>query len=154
MKLAYTHDHHHSAGFEWDRRGQKEWLTGIFDSPAVKVASGCTPKIRDHVESELVSEGWALNVKLEHSHRITVLAKKNELAFHLQTGNISRVPYDFLKFQYLFLSGQIAVAAIALPTQKAAKVIGSNIANADRIIKELELFSRVITVPILVIAFE
>jgi len=67
---------------------------------------------------------------------------------------MSRAPYDLLKLQYLFQSNRIEVAAIALPTKDAAKVIGDNIANAERVISELELFSRVITVPILVVAFE
>ena len=51
-------------------------------------------------------------------------------------------------------SERIEAAALALPTKEAAKVIGDNIANAERVIKELELFDRVITVPILVVAFE
>ena len=42
---------------------------------------------------------------------------------------------------------------MALPTQEAARVIGDNVANAERVVRELELFDRVITVPILVVAF-
>ena len=79
---------------------------------------------------------------------------KDDLAFQLQTGNMSRAPYDLLKLQYLFQSGKIEAAALALPTKEAAKEIGDNIANAERVIKELQLFDRVITVPILVVAFE
>jgi len=67
---------------------------------------------------------------------------------------MSRAPYDLLKLQYLFQSERIEAAALALPTKKAAKIIGDNIANAERVIKELELFDRVITVPILVVVFE
>jgi hypothetical protein len=79
---------------------------------------------------------------------------QDDLAFQLQTGNMSRAPYDLLKLQYLFQSKKIQAAGIALPTREAAKIIGDNIANAERVIKELELFDRVITVPILVVAFE
>ena len=67
---------------------------------------------------------------------------------------MSRAPYDLLKMQYLFQSQRIEAAALALPTKQAAKVFGDNIANAERVINELQLFDRVITVPILVIAFE
>jgi len=79
---------------------------------------------------------------------------KDDLAFQLQTGNMSRAPYDLLKLQYLFQSQKIEAAALALPTKEAAKIIGDNIANAERVIRELQLFDRVITVPILVVAFE
>lgn len=154
MKLAYTYDDHHSAGAEWERRDLKEWLTDVFEAPAIKIEPRCTPAIREHVEAEFLNEGWALNVDLDQSHRLKVFAQKDDLAFQLQTGNMSRAPYDLLKMQYLFQSQRIEAAALALPTKEAAKLIGDNIANAERVINELQLFDRVIAVPILVIAFE
>jgi len=154
MKLAYTYDDHHSAGAEWEQRDLKEWLTDIFEAPAVKIAPRRTPEIRKHVETEFLNEGWALDVKLDQAHRISVFAMQDDLAFQLQTGNMSRAPYDLLKLQYLFQSQKIEAAGLALPTKEAAKIIGDNVANAERVIKELELFDRVITVPILVVAFE
>lgn len=154
MKLAYTYEDHHSAGAEWNRRDLKEWLTDVFEAPAVKIAPRCTPEIRKHVETEFLKEGWALNVNLDQAHGLSVFAMQDDLAFQLQTGNMSRAPYDLLKLQYLFQSQKIEAAGIALPTREAAKIIGDNIANAERVIKELELFDRVITVPILVVAFE
>lgn len=154
MKLAYTYEAHHSAGAEWDRRDLKEWLTDVFEAPSVKIATRCTPEIRKHVESEFLKEGWALNVHIDRAHGLSVFAMQDDLAFQLQTGNMSRAPYDLLKLQYQFQSKKIQAAGIALPTREAAKTIGDNIANAERVIKELELFDRVITVPILVVAFE
>lgn len=154
MKLAYTYDNHHSAGAEWEQRDLKEWLTDVFEVPAVRIAPRCTQAIRKHVETEFLNEGWALNVDLDQEHRLKVFAMKDDLAFQLQTGNMSRAPYDLLKMQYLFQSQRIEAAALALPTKNAAKTIGDNLANAERIINELELFDRVITVPILVVAFE
>lgn len=154
MKLAYTYKDHHSAGAEWERRDLEEWLTDVFEAPAVKIEPRCTPQIRKHVETEFLNEGWALNVNLDQAHGLRVFAMQDDLAFQLQTGNMSRAPYDLLKLQYLFQSERIEAAALALPTKEAAKVIGDNIANAERVIKELQLFDRVITVPILVVAFQ
>ncbi|MDX8355660.1 restriction endonuclease [Cognatiyoonia sp. IB215182] len=154
MKLAYTYDNHHSSGAEWERRELKEWLTDVFEAPAVKIEPRCTSAVRKHVENEFLNEGWALNVNLDKSSGLSVFAMRDDLAFQLQTGNMSRAPYDLLKLQYLFQSGRIEAAALGLPRKEAAKIIGDNIANAERVIKELELFDRVITVPILVVAFE
>ena len=154
MKLAYTYDDHHSAGAEWDRRDLKEWLTDVFEAPAIKIERGCTPNIRKHVETEFLNEGWALNVNLDQRYGLRVFAEKEDLAFQLQTGNMSRAPYDLLKMQYLFQNQRVEAAALALPTKEAAKIMGQNIANAERVINELELFDRVITVPTLVIGFE
>lgn len=154
MKVAYTYDDHHGAGAEWGRRDLRDWLTDVFDAPALKIAPRCTSEIRKYVEEKFVSEGWALDVRLDSDSGIKVFSMKGDLAFQLQTGNMSRAPYDLLKLQYLFQIQKIESAALALPTKEAAKIIGDNIANAERIIKELQLFDRVITVPILVIAFE
>lgn len=154
MKLAYTYDDHHSAGAEFEGRELKDWLTDVFEAPAVSIQPRCTPEIREHVESELLNEGWALRIKLDQDSALNVFAGKDDIAFQLQTGNMSRAPYDLLKLQYLFQAGRIELGVMALPTHDAAKAIGDNIAYAERVIKELQLFDRVITVPLLVIAFE
>lgn len=154
MKLAFTYDDHHQAGEEWEDRDLKEWLTDVFEAPTIKIEPKCTSAIREHIEQELLNEGWALNVRIDQELMLKVFAMKEDLAFQLQTGNMSRAPYDLLKLQHLFQSGKIEAAAIALPTQDAARTMGDNIANAERICRELKLFNRVITVPILVVAFE
>lgn len=154
MKFAYTYDDHHSAGLAWERRNLKDWLTDVFEAPDIGIEPRCTAAIRQHVETEFLQEGWALSVSLDQGLGLKVFAEKEDIAFQLQTGNMSRAPYDLLKLQYLFQSERIEAAALALPTQDAAKAIGSNIAYAERVIRELELFDRVITVPILVVAFE
>lgn len=154
MKLAYTYEDHHNAGSEWEKRDLKEWLTDVFEAPAIKIRKGCTSDIRAHVEHEFLNEGWALDVRLDSDSMIKVFSMKEDMAFQLQTGNMSRAPYDLLKLEYLYKSGRIETAALALPTQDAAKVMGDNIAYAERVIRELKLFDRVITLPLLVVAFE
>ncbi len=154
MKLAYIYEDHHDAGKIWSQNKFKTWLLSVFEAPTVRIGPRCTSKIRKHVEQEFLSEGWALDVQLNQEHRLTVFSMLDRLSFHLQTGNMSRAPYDLLKFQYLFQCGRIEAAALALPTKHAAGLIGDNIANADRVIKELKLFENVITVPILVVVFE
>ncbi|MXW22789.1 MAG: restriction endonuclease [Candidatus Dadabacteria bacterium] len=154
MKLAFTYGKHYNASVEWEQRGLRKWLTGIFEASTINITRGCTPHIREHVETEFLNEGWALGVKLNQDYGLEVTAEKEGLAFQLQTGNMSRAPYDLLKLQFLFQNGRIQAAALALPTKEAAREIGDNIANAERVIRELELFDRVITVPIFIIAFE
>lgn len=153
MKLAFTYEHH-NGGAEWQKRELDDWVTDIFEAPAIKLQAGCTSDIRQHVLREFEAEGWAQDVKIDQELNLTILALKDDLAFQLQTGNISRAPYDLLKLQHLHQSKKIEAAALALPTNAAAAKIGSNIANAERVIKELAVFDRVITVPIFVIAFE
>jgi len=153
MKLAYVYDHHNAVA-EWSKRELDEWVTDIFAAPKLRLAPKCTTGIRVHVEKEFQANGWALDVKVDQRLNLTMFALKDDMAFQLQTGNISRAPYDLLKFQYLFQAKKIECAALAVPTNAAAKKIASNVANAERIQKELEVFDRVITVPIMLVAFE
>lgn len=153
MKLSYIYDHHNAVS-EWTKRELIDWLSDIMVAPKIKLGAKCTSKIREHIEHEFESDGWALDVKVDPRLNLTVFAQKDDMAFQLQTGNISRAPYDLLKFQYLFQAKKIECAALAVPTNEASKKISSNVANAERIQKELEVFDRVITVPIMLIAFE
>jgi hypothetical protein len=153
MKLAFTHEHH-NASVVWSKRDLLDWVTDVFEVPSIALQPRCTPAIRRHVTNEFQSEGWAMDVRIDQELGLKVFAMKDDLGFQLQTGNMSRAPYDLLKLQYLFLSGKIEGAALAVPTKNGADKIGDNIANAERICRELILFDRVITVPILLIAFE
>lgn len=153
MKFAFSHNHH-NAEAEWIKRDALEWVTDVFEAPGIIIKPRCTTSIREHVLNEFQSEGWAQDVRIDQEVGLTVFAVKDDLAFQLQTGNMSRAPYDLLKLQYLYQSGKIKAGALAVPTKSCAYIMGDNIANAERIAKELQVFFHVITVPILLIAFE
>lgn len=153
MKFAYTYNHH-NADVIWTERDLLEWVTDVFEAPGITIKPKETAKIRDHVLNEFQSGGWAHDVKIDQELGLKMFAMKDDLAFQLQTGNMSRAPYDLLKLQYLYIANKIEGAALALPTKDCANRMGDNIANFERICKELSIFSRVITVPILLIAFE
>lgn len=152
MKFEFSYDHHHAEA-EWRQRDLYEWVTDTFEAPAIKLSPRCTIAVRSHVAEEFRKEGWALNVAIDQELRNTVFAMRDDLAFQIQTGNMSRAPYDLIKLEYLYQSRKIAAAAFALPTKLAASKIGSNVAHFERICKELTVFDRVISVPILLLAF-
>lgn len=153
MQLSQAYSHHNGRE-QWRDRELYEWLTDVFEKPDIQVGPGSTTTIRDHVKAELAAEGWPYDVKIDQNFDLTVFGVKDDLAFQLQTGNASRAPYDLLKLQHLFAARRIEAAALALPTKLAANRIGSNIASFERIMSELALFDRTITVPILLIGFE
>ena len=71
-----------------------------------------------------------------------------------QTGNVGRIYADILKLQTLNTRGNITAGIILIPQIKTAKELGSNMANYERLIRELPIFSQVITMPIVVIGFD
>jgi len=153
MRLVQVHNHHNGV-VEWEKRELYEWLTDVFVAPQIQLGRKCTPDIRAHVAGEFEKEGWALDVKLDQELGLTVFAMKDDMAFQLQTGNMSRAPYDLLKLEYLYRDGRIKCAALAVPTRAGAHAIGDNIANWERVSNELDLFRMVISIPMILIAFE
>lgn len=153
MKLAWIYNHNNGQT-EWERRELIDWLTDVFEAPGIRLKPGVTQDIRQHVRQEFEKEGWALSVKIDPDYDLTVFATRDDLAVQLQTGNMSRAPYDLLKLQLLKTTNRIEAAALVLPTKLGAAALGSNIAHADRVSNELKLFKHIITVPILLVAFE
>ncbi len=68
----------------------------------------------------------------------------------LQTGNMSRFYADLLKIETLFRNGSITAAIYVIPTKAFATKLGSNIANFERLVEELGIFSVTLSAPILV----
>ena len=153
MNFSHSYNHHNGVT-EWEGRELNDWLTDIFEAPQIKLREGCTKDIRAHVRLELEKEALAINVRIDQGLGLSVFAMKDDLAIHLQTGNMSRAPYDLLKLQHLYQSNRIKAAALAVPTKVAAQKLGSNVAYAERIQNELQLFQHIITVPIMLVAFE
>ena len=153
--MRYVEAYNHNNGeMEWNKRELFDWLTDVFEAPSIDVTKGSTALIRSHVRKQFDDEGWSGEVKIDSSFDLTVFSMKDDLAFHIQTGNVSRAAYDLLKMQFLFSAKKIEAGAIAVPSSLAAQRLGSNIANFNRVMNELSLFNRVISVPLLLISFE
>ena len=153
MRLAAAYSLH-GGEVEWQRRELYEWLTDLFEVPGIIIEPGCTGRIRAHLQGELTNAGWSSNVRIDASSDLTVTGRLRDMVFQIQTGNISRAIYDLVKFQYLYEQRRIETAALAVPTQQAAEIIGSNIAHAERLWKEVQLFNRLFAVPLLLVSFE
>ena len=145
---------HHNGETEWVKRELFEWLTDIFAEPSIDVCKGSTATIRAHIRNQFDNDGWTGEVRIDPAFDLTVFSIKQDLAFQIQTGNISRAMYDLLKIQYLYSAGKIEACALAVLSASAAQRLGSNIANFTRVMNELILFDRVISVPLLLISFE
>ena len=152
MEFVRSYSSHHGVD-EWKRRDMFDWATDLFAVPNIEVKYGCTSAIRSHLKDQLTDAGWAYNVRINAEYDLTVTGIYRDMGFQIQTGNIARAIYDLMKLQYLYHEKKIQTAAIAVPTKEAAALIGSNVAHDERLSGELELFDRIITVPLMLIAF-
>jgi hypothetical protein len=153
MKFVSAYSSHNGVA-EWQRRDLYDWMTDLFVAPEIEIKYGCTSAIRSHLRHELTIAGWSYNVRVDPDFDLTVTGIFRDTAFQIQTGNIARAIYDLVKLQYLYAGHRIQAAAIAVPTKSAAALIGSNVANAERLWGEVNLFDRIITVPLMLVAFE
>lgn len=120
----------------------------------VKVEHGASSVIKRDVMTHLKAKGWSAKVALHPDSGITITSVKGEVGLCLQTGNMGRMYADLLKLQALYLRGTIRSAILILPTTPCAKALGSNIADFDRLMRELPIFESAISAPIAVIGME
>ena len=132
---------------------QKEIVTAIA-AITIRPAVGAAAKMRDAFLVNLKGSGWSSEVFVSRDSDMTITSLKNGVGLCLQTGNMARIYADLIKLQAMYLDNSINSAAIVLPSHPLAKQLGSNIAQAKRLERELEILKKAYHVPTLVFALE
>lgn len=78
---------------------------------------------------------------------------KDKTGLCIQTGNMARVYADLLKLQALFSRRTIDSGILILATVKCGRQFGGNVASYERVLRELDIFDKVVTMPLVVIGF-
>lgn len=110
--------------------------------------------LRDELTSKIMEQGWSQKAGLSHKTKITITGYKDGVGLCIQTGNISRIYADLLKLQTLWASSKITAGIIIVPLKSNAVIFGSNLASFERLTTELEIFNRVITMPLYIIGLD
>lgn len=146
--------HSHCAGDEAMPVFLKKEIAAAITVVTVKPAKGAAKKLRDAILASLQVSGWSSEVAVSKDSDMTITSMKDEVGLCLQTGNMARIYADLMKLQTLYLHNAIKSAAIVVPSQPIAQLLGSNIAQAERLERELEIFKKAYHVPTLVFALE
>lgn len=121
------------------------------DVPPIK---GAAPRIRRQLLSKLKAYGWSGKVPVHRGLDISITSMRDGVGLCLQTGNMARMYADLIKLQTLYLNNAISSAIIILPSSPLALVLGDNIAQAQRLERELEVFRKAYHAPTLLISLE
>lgn len=105
---------------------------------------------RTRISRSFASNGWTSRAPVLGSN-LTVSFLKDSTAVCVQLGNVARTYADLLKLQALFAAGRIVDSVVIVPVEELSRDLGSNHASFDRLERELELFSSVIDVPMLLV---
>lgn len=123
-------------------------------SVAVKPAAGAATRIRDAILAGLKASGWSGKIPVAKGSDITITSMREEVGLCLQTGNMARMYADLIKLQTLYMDNAIKSAVLIIPSEPLALLLGSNIAQAKRLERELAIFKKAYHVPTLVFALE
>ena len=132
---------------------QKEIVAAIA-SIIVKPRRGAARGIRAEFLGGLKSSGWSSEVPVANGSDMTITSLKGAVGLCLQTGNMARMYADLMKLQTLYMDHSIRAAAIIVPSNPIAKRMGSNIADARRLERELKIFRKAYNVPTMVFGLE
>lgn len=146
------HDHR-EAGSIIPTKVQDEVLQAVSSSNLTKPVS--TKKIRQSILTLLHDKGWPDGVRINPKNsKIDITSMRGSTGLCIQTGNMSRFYADILKLQTLFAEGKIKASICIVPKKHFAKKIGDNLVNFERFVKELKIFFKTVTVPILLYGIE
>ncbi len=110
---------------------------------------------KDDLSDQLKTKGWSGQVRLSSKSSISITAMLRNIGLCTQTGNMARMYADLMKLQAMYMDEKIKAAIFVLPTKACANSFGGNVANYDRFLNELtNIFSKVITVPMVIIGFD
>lgn len=132
-----------------------EEIRAAINSIRTKPSRGKAPQIRDEINRHMRGCGWSTPIVLSRESGISISSVKDKTGLCIQTGgNMARMYADWLKLQRHFLEGNIMCGAMIVPSKNTAKLLGSNIVHATRLMRELTLFNKVINIPLIVFSFE
>ncbi len=133
----------------------REVLEAIYACPS-KLCVGATERIKDEILGHLHHSGWPSEVMIDPTSNIRITSVKSKVGLCLQTGNTGRMYADLLKLQTLYLRGSIDAGIFIVPTHAAVGALGksSNVVHLDRLSRELPIFERAVSVPLLAIGIE
>lgn len=129
-------------------------IKNVLSSILPELEKNTVKALKNSIWDKMIQNGWAGEYRLDSDSQITISSYLQGIGLCFQTGNVGRLYADLLKLQTLYVKGKIVAGIIMVPGLKMAKILGSNLANYDRLVRELPIFSQVITMPIVVVGFE
>lgn len=109
---------------------------------------------KDYLIPTIHKKGWSDEYYLDRTSKITITSIKEKTGLCIQTGNMARMYADLLKLQALYSRDTITGGVLILATASCGRSFGGNVASYERVICELAIFDRVITMPLIIIGFD
>ena len=106
------------------------------------------------VEAEFENSGWEVHPLIIEGSNLEADFRKDRVQVEVQFGNMARWTYDVFKFQVCYSQDSVDVGILAVPMAWFCPYINSNVAQYERIVRELPHAKLSLTLPILVVGLE
>jgi hypothetical protein len=144
----------HCAGDDAIPKNIRQEVVKAIEAVTVTPSKGAASKIRDALLNNLLATGWSAETHISNDSEMTITSIKSKIGLCLQTGNMARMYADLLKLQKIYLDGAITAGIMLVPSQTCAQILGDNVAHAARLERELEIFRKVIHIPMVIYSIE
>lgn len=151
MKIR-VYDHH--LGQREIKKDLLQLLVNSLVATPFEIKKGCATNLRKTIDRHIQLQGWSGKIKIDKTTGITITSMKDNIGLCIQTGNVGRFYADMLKLQTLYLNDKADAGIYILPTKQAAQIMGDNLASFERFVEELELYKKIITIPMHVIGID
>lgn len=106
------------------------------------------------LDDAFLTRGWEVHPSIIQGSGLAADYRKDRVQVEVQFGNMARWTYDVFKFQVSYSEGAIDLGILGVPMVKFTPYINSNVAQFERVVRELPHAKLSITLPILVIGLE
>ncbi len=106
--------------------------------------------LKKQIADGLAKKGWSGKISLSSRVKSSVPAAKGAVVISFQFGNMARIYADLIKMQYLISTGVTTLIIYIIPDKELAIKIGQNIANSNRLLRELPLYKSFINMPMVI----
>ena len=146
----------HRNGLRSVSPGERMGVENLLERINIQPGHVSTAQLKTDIRIELTALGWSDKIFIANGSKISITAVHGDVGLAVQFGNISRVYADMLKLQTLYIENKIASGIILTPHGDLVKRLSKNGDSTDnrctfdRIQRELPIFSKVITIPLII----
>lgn len=112
-------------------------------------------EIKEDFKNLIDSKGYIIDYNIHGDFRLDIDGIKKGIAIQAQFGNAARFYADLMKLEYLYQSNQVTEGIYVCFTRDFVyNHFSSNIITIERVVPELELFQKLITIPLGLISLD
>ena len=122
----------------------------IINNCQIRFTKGSPKVIKDYFNENFSNNLWIQGVKLGTSN-LSINYIKENIGICLQIGNVARTYADILKLNYFINREILDVGVLIVPHALESRKLGNNYANFERLKNEFNLFSSILSYPLLIL---